>query len=91
MTTESQSVKAIIVGGGIGGLGIAVMLHARGVDRERLEQADVIREPGVGANTLPHATKQVAPLGRLAGPGQAGAIGLLIFCSGLTAIRRGQP
>src|SRR5262245_16781231 len=57
--------KAIIVGGGIGGLVTALMLHARGMDCELYEQADVIRELGVGINTLPHAIKELALLGLL--------------------------
>src|SRR5215204_1540125 len=54
--------KAIIVGGGIGGLATALMLHERGIPCEVYEQADAIRELGVGINTLPHA---IAELGRL--------------------------
>src|SRR3954465_10387362 len=58
--------KAIIVGGGIGGLVTALMLHARGIDCEIYEQADAVRELGVGINTLPHAIKELAELGLLA-------------------------
>jgi len=57
--------KAIIVGGGIGGLTTALMLHARGLDCEIYEQSDTIRELGVGINTLPHAIKELAGLGLL--------------------------
>jgi 2-polyprenyl-6-methoxyphenol hydroxylase-like FAD-dependent oxidoreductase len=57
--------KAIIAGGGVGGLVTALMLHARGIDCEVFEQADVIRELGVGINTLPHAIKELADLGLL--------------------------
>ena len=57
--------KAIIVGGGVGGLTAALMLHARGIDCEVYEQADAIRELGVGINTLPHAIKELAGLGLL--------------------------
>ena len=57
--------KAIIVGGGIGGLTTALMLHARGLDCEVFEQSDAIRELGVGINTLPHAIKELAELGLL--------------------------
>src|SRR2546429_900893 len=57
--------KAIIVGGGIGGLVTALMLHARGIDCEVFEQADAIRELGVGINTLPHAIKELKELGLL--------------------------
>ena len=57
--------KVIIVGGGIGGLTTALMLHARGIDCEVYEQADTVRELGVGINTLPHAIKELAQLGLL--------------------------
>src|SRR5256885_15457794 len=57
--------KAIIVGGGVGGLVTALMLHARGIDCEVYEQAEAIRELGVGINTLPHAIKELKELGLL--------------------------
>jgi 5-methylphenazine-1-carboxylate 1-monooxygenase len=57
--------KAIIIGGGIGGLTTALMLHARGVGCEVFEQAEAVRELGVGINTLPHAIKELAALGLL--------------------------
>jgi 2-polyprenyl-6-methoxyphenol hydroxylase-like FAD-dependent oxidoreductase len=57
--------KVIIAGGGVGGLVTALMLHARGIDCEIFEQADTIRELGVGINTLPHAIKELADLGLL--------------------------
>ncbi|MBX6328057.1 MAG: flavin-dependent oxidoreductase [Pseudolabrys sp.] len=64
--------KAIIVGGGIGGLTTALMLHARGIACELFEQADAIRELGVGINTLPHAIKELAELGLLSRLDQVG-------------------
>ena len=57
--------KVIIVGGGIGGLTTALMLHARGIDCELFEQAEGVRELGVGINTLPHAIKELQQLGLL--------------------------
>src|ERR1700692_2596062 len=57
--------KAIIVGGGIGGLTAALMLRARGIGCELFEQSDTIRELGVGINTLPHAIRELAGLGLL--------------------------
>jgi 5-methylphenazine-1-carboxylate 1-monooxygenase len=57
--------KVIIAGAGVGGLVTALMLHARGIDCEVFEQADSIRELGVGINTLPHAIKELADLGLL--------------------------
>src|SRR5918999_6589513 len=57
--------KVLIVGGGIGGLTTALMLHARGIDCEIFEQSETFRELGVGINTLPHAIKELADLGLL--------------------------
>src|ERR1700730_12201023 len=57
--------KVIIAGAGVGGLVTALMLHARGIDCEVFEQADAVRELGVGINTLPHAITEVAQLGLL--------------------------
>ncbi len=57
--------KAIIVGGGIGGLTAGLMLHSRGIDCDIYEQSDTIRELGVGINTLPHAIKELAEIGLL--------------------------
>jgi 5-methylphenazine-1-carboxylate 1-monooxygenase len=57
--------KAIIVGGGVGGLTTALMLRARGIGCEIFEQSDTIRELGVGINTLPHAMRELASLGLL--------------------------
>src|ERR1700751_4421591 len=57
--------KAIIVGGGISGLTTALMLRARGLDCALYEQADTIRELGVGINTLPHAIRELAAIGLL--------------------------
>jgi 2-polyprenyl-6-methoxyphenol hydroxylase-like FAD-dependent oxidoreductase len=57
--------KAIIVGAGIGGLTTALMLHARGIGATLYEQAETLRELGVGINTLPHAIKELKELGLL--------------------------
>ena len=57
--------KAIIVGGGIGGLTAALMLHGRGIACEVYEQSETIRELGVGINTLPHAILELKQLGLL--------------------------
>ncbi len=55
----------LIAGGGVGGLTLALMLHARGIKSIVFEQATEIREVGVGINTLPHAIKELALLGLL--------------------------
>ena len=64
--------KAIIVGGGIGGLTAGLMLHSRGIDCEIYEQSETIRELGVGINTLPHAIKELAEIGLLDGLDRVG-------------------
>jgi 2-polyprenyl-6-methoxyphenol hydroxylase-like FAD-dependent oxidoreductase len=57
--------KAIIVGGGIGGLTMALMLHTRGIDCQIFEAAPEVRELGVGINVLPHAIRELAEIGLL--------------------------
>ena len=57
--------KALIIGGGIGGLATALSLHAVGIECEVFEQSPSIREPGVGMNLLPHAVKELTDLGLL--------------------------
>jgi 2-polyprenyl-6-methoxyphenol hydroxylase-like FAD-dependent oxidoreductase len=57
--------KAIVAGGGIGGLVTALMLHERGIACEVYEQAEAVRELGVGINTLPHAIAELKRLGLL--------------------------
>lgn len=57
----SQS-DILIVGGGIGGLTLALTLHEAGLPCRVLEAAPAIKALGVGINVLPHAT---AVLGRL--------------------------
>lgn len=56
----------IVVGGGIGGLVTALMLHRKGIDCDVYEQSAEIRELGVGINTLPHAIRELTELGLLA-------------------------
>ena len=57
--------KALIIGGGIGGLATALCLHDKGIEVEVFERSREIRELGVGINTLPHAIKELADLGLL--------------------------
>ena len=57
--------KAIVTGGGIGGLTAALALHARGIAATVYEQSAEIRELGVGINTLPQAIAELAELGLL--------------------------
>ncbi|MEM9958318.1 MAG: flavin-dependent oxidoreductase [Pseudomonadota bacterium] len=57
--------RALIIGGGIGGLTLALALHRKGNETTVFEQSAQIRELGVGVNTLPHAIKELAELGLL--------------------------
>ncbi len=53
----------LIVGGGIGGLTLALTLHERGIPCRVFEMAPQIRAIGVGINLLPHSTKELGRLG----------------------------
>lgn len=55
--------EVLIVGGGIGGLTLALTLHERGVLCRVFEMAPQIRAVGVGVNLLPHSTKELIRLG----------------------------
>jgi 2-polyprenyl-6-methoxyphenol hydroxylase-like FAD-dependent oxidoreductase len=52
-----------IVGGGIGGLALALHLHHRGVVCEVFEAVAQVQEIGVGITVLPHAMRELAALG----------------------------
>ncbi|MDB5856479.1 MAG: salicylate hydroxylase (Salicylate 1-monooxygenase)-like protein [Ramlibacter sp.] len=55
--------RTAIVGGGIGGLALALGLHQRGLECDVYESAGEIRELGVGITLLPHAMRELAALG----------------------------
>ncbi len=55
----------VIAGAGIGGLTLALMLHARGIKAQVVEQAPEVRAVGVGINTLPHSIAELAELNLL--------------------------
>ena len=55
--------KALIAGGGIGGMIMALRLHHAGIDVEVFESVVEIKELGVGINLLPHATRELTELG----------------------------
>jgi 2-polyprenyl-6-methoxyphenol hydroxylase-like FAD-dependent oxidoreductase len=58
-------VEVAVVGGGIGGLAVALSLHERGFQVAVFEQADAVRELGVGLNVLPPAVGVLTDLGLL--------------------------
>ena len=51
------------VGGGIGGLALALGLQQRGLACEVYEAAPQVKELGVGITLLPHAMRELAALG----------------------------
>jgi 2-polyprenyl-6-methoxyphenol hydroxylase-like FAD-dependent oxidoreductase len=51
-----------IVGGGIGGLSLALSLHARGLSCRVYEAVPQVREIGVGITLLPHAMRELSSL-----------------------------
>jgi 2-polyprenyl-6-methoxyphenol hydroxylase-like FAD-dependent oxidoreductase len=62
--------KAIVVGGGIGGLSLALSLHQIGFEPHVFESARAFQFLGLGINVQPHAVRELTELGlggRLAG------------------------
>jgi len=55
--------KIAVVGGGIGGLSLALALRQRGLACEVFETVPEVREAGVGITLLPHAMRELAALG----------------------------
>ena len=52
-----------IVGGGIGGLALALALHQRGIPSRVYEIAPEVKELGVGITILPHGMRELSALG----------------------------
>jgi 5-methylphenazine-1-carboxylate 1-monooxygenase len=57
--------KIAVIGGGIGGLALALGLHQRGLACDVYETVPEVRELGVGITLLPHAVTELAALGVL--------------------------
>jgi 5-methylphenazine-1-carboxylate 1-monooxygenase len=55
--------KALIVGGGIGGLTTALSLHAAGIECCVYESVVSLRALGVGINLQPNAVRELCELG----------------------------
>jgi len=80
-------VRVAIIGGGIGGMALALSLHAAGLaDVTVYESAPAIRELGVGINLLPHSVRELTELGLLDALLAAGIpTGEYVYCT-----KRGQ-
>src|SRR5262249_7528053 len=66
LATGSDSVRVAIAGGGIGGMALALSLHAAGLTEvDVYESARSVKELGVGINVQPHATRELTELGLL--------------------------
>lgn len=63
MNTTEHIIPVAIVGGGIGGLALALHLHRLGQVCEVFEAVPQVREIGVGITLLPHAMRELAALG----------------------------
>jgi 5-methylphenazine-1-carboxylate 1-monooxygenase len=63
MTGAQHDTTVAVVGGGIGGLALALSLHRAGVACRVYEAVSQVREVGVGITLLPHAMRELALLG----------------------------
>ena len=59
----SSEPDVLIVGGGIGGLTLALSLHQAGISSRVFEAAPDIQPLGVGINILPHGMRELCELG----------------------------
>jgi 2-polyprenyl-6-methoxyphenol hydroxylase-like FAD-dependent oxidoreductase len=58
-----SNTDVLIVGGGIGGLALALSLHQTGIAARVFEAAPDVLPLGVGINLLPHAMRELSELG----------------------------
>ena len=61
----SPEAPLLIAGGGVGGLTLALMLHARGIPCRVYEAVRTVLPLGVGINALPHSIRELLALGLL--------------------------
>lgn len=55
--------RVVVVGAGIGGLSLALSLHAAGIEAQVYEAVAELKPLGVGINLLPHAVRELTELG----------------------------
>ena len=58
-----MAAPVVIVGGGIGGLTLALSLHEAGIACRVFEAAPAVKALGVGVNLLPHGMRELTELG----------------------------
>ena len=64
--------EVLIIGGGIGGLVLALSLHQAGISSRIYEAVAEIRSVGAGINLLPHAVRELDELGLVPALDQVG-------------------
>jgi salicylate hydroxylase len=67
------ALRAVVVGGGIGGIAVAVALTRAGIGVRVYEQAEQLAEVGAGVSLAPNGLRMLDRLGVSAGIGQLGA------------------
>src|SRR5207245_6181989 len=61
---EDVTMRVAIVGGGIGGMALALSLRDAGIEHvDVYESTSTVNELGVGINVLPHAVRELTELG----------------------------
>jgi NADPH-dependent 2,4-dienoyl-CoA reductase/sulfur reductase-like enzyme len=72
---ENVTLRAVVVGGGLGGMAAAVALSRAGIDVQAHEQAQQLTEVGAGVSLAPNGLRMLARLGVGEGIGRVGCDG----------------
>jgi len=70
---KDVALRAVVVGGGIGGIAAAVALARAGIDVQVYEQAQQLTEVGAGVSLAPNGLRMLERLGVGEGIGRVGA------------------